>query len=483
MPVLDDTEPTGVVTIADVELVRAGSWLAAAGDGNITSDDLDAILAASTDPEVDRPAVRIGHIDPRFDGEPALGWVENLRRDGDTILGDLTGVPAKLAEVMRSAFRRRSVELSEVETPSGKRYRRALRGLSLLGVKRPAVKGLADVLALYSTGELAEPGASVLLAEISLDEIRRLTVEAVTGTSSLDRYAPVPAEAYASELYTDHVIVELYEPTGPRYYRVDYEVAPDGTLAIGQPVEVARRYVPITTTVALSEPELRGYTASTAAGASTFRHTRPPATYAPPERPTPEERTPMAIDEARLRQLLGLSADADVEARVRQLVGQGGDPNQPDGTPAPPSDQPGTGSPEPGVTDPNATPAPAAQPDQQAAGNPADPRADALGLVTLSEGSLAELRAQASAGAAAAAELARQRREATLTAAVQQGRIAPAERSLFAAQIEKDEEGTTTLLAGLTPRFAVTELGSDHGADVAVDEAAWQEFDKSIGLG
>lgn len=52
--------------------------------------------------------------------------------------------------LMCAAYRRRSVEINwNVRTPSGSEYRAALVGLALLGEEAPAVKGLADVLALY----------------------------------------------------------------------------------------------------------------------------------------------------------------------------------------------------------------------------------------------------------------------------------------------------------------------------------------------
>lgn len=144
--------PAGVevVTIPGVELVRLGSWLASTGPVDVTAEDLASFVAAANDPEVDDAPLRIGHVDARFDGEPALGWLANLRVAGDRLLGDLVDVPAKLAAVIPRAFRRRSVEIAwGVRTPSGRKYRAALAGLALLGVQPPAVKGLADVVGLY----------------------------------------------------------------------------------------------------------------------------------------------------------------------------------------------------------------------------------------------------------------------------------------------------------------------------------------------
>lgn len=148
------TDFVTTATVKGVELVKAGTWQGLTGPVTLTREDLADALAASQDPEVDHAALKLGHIDPRFDGQPAAGWVERLRLsdDGQTLLGDLVDMPSKLAAIMPSAFRRRSAELRRnVVTPSGRRYRMALSGLALLGVQAPAVKGLADVLTHYAS--------------------------------------------------------------------------------------------------------------------------------------------------------------------------------------------------------------------------------------------------------------------------------------------------------------------------------------------
>ena len=145
-------------SIRDVELVATGSWAGLTGQTVIERSDLEAVLEAAADPDVDGAPIKLGHVDSRFDGEPAMGWVEPTRiidRDGRSILvGDLVGMPARLAEVAPTAYRRRSVELLfGVKTPGGRAYRAVLTGLALLGVAAPAVKGLADVAALFGGSE------------------------------------------------------------------------------------------------------------------------------------------------------------------------------------------------------------------------------------------------------------------------------------------------------------------------------------------
>lgn len=149
------------VTFPGVEIMRVGTHPASTGMTTVIEDDLRAMVAASQDDIVDKPPLKIGHTDKRFnaagDGEPALGWVKNLRisDDGQTLLADYVGVPSKFAQIMQTAWPRRSCEIAwKVPTAAGKVYGAVLTGLALLGVAAPAVKGLADVMAMYSSGEL-----------------------------------------------------------------------------------------------------------------------------------------------------------------------------------------------------------------------------------------------------------------------------------------------------------------------------------------
>jgi hypothetical protein len=476
-------EPTGIVTIPNVELVASGSWLAAAGDGTLTEDDLDAMVAAAADPEVDAAPLRIGHTDARFDGEPSLGWVENVRREGTKLLGDLVGVPAKLAEVIPAAYRRRSVEMlgsadTPVTTASGKTYSRVLSGLALLGVQRPAVKGLADVLALYADANAA-PGATTLLAEVSLDDVRRGAVEAVTGAGSYD----TGPGGWAEELYTDHVIVSTYDEAGgkSRLYRVGYLVDNvTGAVTFGEPVEVRRAYVPLTAASAapgdpaaglaildavrtISTP-LPGGDTPLAPRSSTFAHGAPSAPYRPVSTPATAprtEETPMAqIDEARLRELLGIEADADIEATIAGLKAT---PQTPEAAAQSAAEAAGTGTP----AAPAAAPAaPAATPE----------------LVTLSEGSHAELVTAAQQGAEALRILREQEATALVRTALGEGRIAPSEVELFTTRAKANLDDTRALLAGLAPRFPVTELGSGEAAGNPDADAAWDAYARSLGV-
>lgn len=152
------------VTIPGVELVRVGTW-----GGRPLSDDakeraekddgikfdaalIQAMSDAANDPEVDLAPIKFGHFDPRFDGEPAPGWIKNVRvsEGGDVLLGDIVDVPKKIYPLLRDGFKRRSIEFDyDVETPGGKTYAAALTAVALLGVQAPAVKDLNELADIY----------------------------------------------------------------------------------------------------------------------------------------------------------------------------------------------------------------------------------------------------------------------------------------------------------------------------------------------
>lgn len=141
-----------------VPLCRAGEWNGLAGKATVTAADLQSVVDAYQDQEVDKARVKIGHLSGMNtalgDGAPAFGWVENPRMDtdGTTLLGDLVDVPRKLGAIVGKAYRNVSVEMRKnVTTPSGKTHPTVLSGLALLGASAPAVKGLDDLVSLYAS--------------------------------------------------------------------------------------------------------------------------------------------------------------------------------------------------------------------------------------------------------------------------------------------------------------------------------------------
>lgn len=389
--------------IRGVELVTTGSWAASTGQATITRGELEAMLEAGRDQLLDRAPIKLGHRsalnDPVGDGEPAYGWVIPTRvgpstsQPGETSLyGDLVGIPGKLAAAIPTAYRRRSVEVAyAVKARSGKAYAAVLTAIALLGITKPAVKGLADVVALYGADG------------VTTDHVDRL--EVVDGLEASPGLVAMLAEA--------------------RNAGVDLAVL-DRMAAAAGARDTAN--VPPSVDETVNDDPQSAITA-----------------------PTTGVIMAGIVTEERLRELLAQEQDADVEGTLAALR-----------TPATPAD----------------VVAPATEVETPVTPVVADVAAsEAPATVTLSAGAWEDAQADL--------KWARDRRRAdVLDGAVRTGRIAPAERASFAAQLERDEEGTTALITGLAPRFAVDSVGTDTvtpAAELAAGttDAAWADFDRA----
>jgi hypothetical protein len=148
--------PLETVDLRDVELLKADVVIHGRGSppsGDVwSSADLRAMADAARELGDEwRAPAKVGH---GGGDQPAVGWLDRVRvsADGKRLLGDILSVPAKFAELVRSrAYRSRSLELSRVKSQrSGKEYPWVPTAVAWLGAALPAVKGLADVAALYS---------------------------------------------------------------------------------------------------------------------------------------------------------------------------------------------------------------------------------------------------------------------------------------------------------------------------------------------
>lgn len=162
----------------DVELVKVGTWQGVRGEVTITEDMLSEIAESYDAEGVDHAPLKFGHFSDLGDGEPAPGWIENVRvsEDKTTLLGDIVDVPGSLVPLIETGYRHRSAEFKHnVKTASGKVYKHVLTGLALLGVKAPAVKGLKAMAATYLSE--VEAGGDDDLTTVFFGEATRDTPE------------------------------------------------------------------------------------------------------------------------------------------------------------------------------------------------------------------------------------------------------------------------------------------------------------------
>ena len=232
-----------LVTLRDVELCGVGTWELSTGSQTFTADDFAAAVAAQDDSAVRSPIVKLGHTDPRFDGEPAIGRVINMRcsANGQTLIGDIAGVPAGIAEIWGSAWPSRSIEATyQFRTATGHTHAFVVTGLALLGAALPGVENLADIAALYDVAAASAaagvPVTVTLTAEeapmtVTAGAIRAHTTDTTTGAWSAATQVSHAGDS-ATDLRAMHAWVD---PSGTDTAKASYslphhEVASDGTV-------------------------------------------------------------------------------------------------------------------------------------------------------------------------------------------------------------------------------------------------------------
>jgi len=130
--------------LANVELFEAGTHN---GD-KYTEKDLDDIVEAYSKQGFQAP-LKAGHADTP--GKPALGWIANLRRNGTRLIGDITDIPKEIYELIKTrGYDRVSSEIFWNLESAGKKYRRALKAVAILGADIPAVSTLTPLHKLFS---------------------------------------------------------------------------------------------------------------------------------------------------------------------------------------------------------------------------------------------------------------------------------------------------------------------------------------------
>lgn len=190
-----------------VELIRTGSWPIMTGSWQPKREDLASAIEALKCPAVRRPVLKVGHLDGRFtaakvgDGEPAIGWVDNLRLadGGHTLVGDYVGMPSWIGQIMASAWPDRSIEGDyNYRCTLAHTHPFALKAVALLGVTPPGVgtlRSLQDVATLY--------GVNVAAADMGSGEHVQVTIRAAADVHTGAMVALVPTVEDAARLAVD----------------------------------------------------------------------------------------------------------------------------------------------------------------------------------------------------------------------------------------------------------------------------------------
>lgn len=131
--------------IRGAELFKIGRW-----NGILfKSTDLDAIFESFAALGLaGRVPLKFGHNDeqPLTDGQPALGWVTRVYRQGDVLKGDFSDVPRVVHEAIKAGnYKFVSVELLRDVVAGGREYAWVLSAVALLGADIPAVSNLNEL--------------------------------------------------------------------------------------------------------------------------------------------------------------------------------------------------------------------------------------------------------------------------------------------------------------------------------------------------
>ena len=137
--------------IKGVEIFSTGTWN---GD-KYTEQDLDDMVQAFKENEGNfRPYLKLGHNEDQKliqqDGLPAAGWIGNIYRKGEKLIADFVDIPQKIYElIQKGAYKKVSSEIYWDIDIKGKKFKKLLSAVALLGADTPAVMNLADILAMY----------------------------------------------------------------------------------------------------------------------------------------------------------------------------------------------------------------------------------------------------------------------------------------------------------------------------------------------
>lgn len=389
-----------LVTVKDRELMKVGKYQLSTGEFECTPELIQAAISAHEAGVLRKPVARIGHNDPRFSGDPAVGWFDNLRAsaDGTTLYADHHGVPQWLADNLPSAYPSLSIEgMYNYMAPDGTAYEFILTGVGLLGATDPGIgtlKSIQDLESLYTSDALVDIAAAAGLGGTAVS----FTVEAAD-------------KPYGDVTYAD--------PKNGKY-----------PINTKEHVKAAWSYINMPKNQqGYSSEELAQIKSRIKSAAKKFGITIEASSAS-----EIEKGAVMASLQEKMAEKLGLAPDADEDAILEAFTQA--------------TDKP--------VEDEQEAPAePVEQPQPIAASAP--------NIVNLQKDQYDVLMAAAAEVHKIRAEQAAENREKLVMAAVKDGRITPASRADWLKALEVDPGGhNQAALASLKPGFVpVSEMG--HG--------------------
>lgn len=456
-------------TLSAVELVSVGmQWRASSGDIDVTFEHLADMVAASEDPHILAPRLKLGHADTRFnsgtnhdpfnqDGAPALGKATNLRltNDGATLVGDFVEVPAWLADAAPSAYPSRSAEwVFSVTTPGDRHYSAVLTAVALLGPVMPAVQDLDDLERLLTDGPADLVAAAVApeggtpvtpqpAASIDVGTIRQRFNFEWAASDPIDGEDTYWWWCRSIRLAPNEVIADDDEGG---LWSIPFTTDGEDAVTFGEPQRVRETFVPIAASATARLSAFTSRADQQVAAAALERPDKPTKATASARPSTLEDR----MDPAEIRRNLGLAEDASDDEVTAAFAAARGEEPEGDGEQEPPADPPAV--------------------DESA------PAAAGDGTVVLDQEAYAQLRTDAQAGAEARRLQIGADRDREVEAAIASGRIPPARREHWRRALDADQEGASASLASLEPGLVPVGKETGVGASAGEGETGPENF-------
>ena len=139
-------------SIKGIEIFKVGTWN---GD-QYTRSDLDEMVRNFKKVGFPVP-IKVGHKETS--GSPAFGWIAHIRRVGDMLVADFKDLSKRLWQSIKDRqFDSVSSEVFWDLERDGKKFRRVLKAVALLGAETPAVSGLAPLRTVINSITPPEAG-------------------------------------------------------------------------------------------------------------------------------------------------------------------------------------------------------------------------------------------------------------------------------------------------------------------------------------
>lgn len=437
----------------NVEIAQTGQWDISTGRVTLTTDDFANAIAALDCPAIRNPVLKLGHDEPmpdgatrkRWDGEPSIGYVANMAtaEQGQTIVGDFSGMPGWLGPILPSAYPDRSMEATwDFQCQLGHIHPFVITAVALLGVVPPGIgtlETLQDVADLYGVQasvpvrsgfsvsiqakgvRMPNPRPREIAAGVTTEDIRRSFYESAGMTTWIKEFELDPLQ-----------LITVDEATGD-YARVPITLSDSG-VTFGDPVPVEIEYVDVAAVAASS----RLVYASRDESRSGFEgQNKAPAPVTPREGIERVHKAAVkaatkegaGMDPVKLREALGLAPEAtddDVRAAMASAL------------PATPP------------ADPTPTPAPV-------------PVAAGAGVMAVEVSVLDALQASAKRGEEAWKMMQRDKRDRVIADAITCGKFAPGRREHWERSWDADPEGTELQINGLAPNLVPLQAAGFPG--------------------